>query len=601
MFPWTHAEAGYEPKADLLGTMEFFKRRLATEAEMLQGEDEMRKEKERLAKEAYDERLPKPDEPRGSFQDPGDRKAPDGVDPVAGVVQVHSMATPIQTPTPDQGEGGEIGAQVAVPTGSQGDEMGLRINPFHSAQRERDDRRWSPEDQLGEVDALSGPLFNEEQVKRFEELQRAAPMLIGRMPEVFQPAWMTAEDRRLQEKEAETEKELEQQKKMTLDREKLEVLDRMRKMEEEVFRFQMASEEMRRSNQRLLSENQKLRMQIEARFENEKKTRPEEFKTPEEGVPEEEKKGEQGGFETPRRGGQPGGSNGSPVDPKMMMKGMLKLMEGMQMMQSQILEVKKEKTMEVVKGAVSELPKLPEWRAETAPLDLTDWLLTIEPAMGDLSDGSQQWWEKVLGAARSWYAEHQEKTPLEKVNHRPKMPEELNEPRFQRLEKRSTALLMSAIPATQQEEVIAGKEISTMAVLGRLMTSYQPGGLSEKAAILSALDAPEEAQGMAQAVRPDATIQVKGLGRLMRKVLKDNTDLAFRIQLAKSTLAIDTTPTEATVMTYANHLPAEVEQVAHQDKKRSERAGAFQNHCQKGHHTSHSQPQRSHKHPCHHT
>ena len=563
--------------------MEFFKRRMATEAEMIQGEDEMKKEKDRLAKEAYEERLPRSDEPRGSFQEPGDRKAPDGVDSSAGVVQIHSMATPIQTPTPDQDEARDPGAQVAVHTGSQGDEMGLRMNPFHSVQKEREDRRWSPED-LGEIDALSGPLFNDEQVRRFEELQRAAPMLVGRMPDVFRPAWMTAEDRKYQEKEAEKEK------KTFLEQEKFEVLERMRRMEEEVFRFQMASEDLRKSNQKLLTENQKLRMQIEARFENEKKPRPEEFKTPEEGIPEGEKIEGERGFQTPRREGLPGGSSSSPVDPKMMMKGMLKLMEGMQMMQSQILEVKKEKTMEVVKGAVSELPKLPDWKAETAPLDLTDWLLTIEPAMGDLSDGSQQWWEKVLGAARTWYAEHQEKTPLEKVNHRPRMPEELNEPRFQRLEKRSTALLMSAIPPTQQEEVIAGKEISTMAVLGRLMSSYQPGGLSEKAAILSALDAPEEAQGMAQAVvglrkwlrwhrrageigvvRPDATIQVKGLGRLMKKVLKDNTDLAFRIQLAKSTLAIDTTPTETTVMTYANHLLAEVEQVAHQDKKRSEK------------------------------
>ena len=66
---------------------------------------------------------------------------------------------------------------------------------------------------------------------------------------------------------------------------------------------------------------------------------------------------------------------------------------------------------------------------------------------------------------------------------------------------------------------------------------------------------------------------MKGLGRLMKKVLKDNTDLAFRIQLAKSTLAIDTTPTEATVMTYANHLLAEVEQIAHQDRRRTEKAG----------------------------
>ena len=111
--------------------------------------------------------------------------------------------------------------------------------------------------------------------------------------------------------------------------------------------------------------------------------------------------------------------------------------------------------------------------------------------------------------------------------------------RFQRLEKRATALLMAAIPATQQEEVIAGKDVSTMSILGRLMISYQRGGLSEKWAILTALDSPEEASTLSQAVlglrkwlrwhrragevgvvRP-ATIQVKGLGRLMGRVLKD--------------------------------------------------------------------------------
>ena len=56
----------------------------------------------------------------------------------------------------------------------------------------------------------------------------------------------------------------------------------------------------------------------------------------------------------------------------------------------------------------------------------------------------------------------------------------------------------------------------------------------------------------------------------MRKVLKDNGDLAFRIQLAKSSLQIDTTPTEASVMTFAHHLLAEVEQVAHQDRRRKD-------------------------------
>ena len=258
-------------------------------------------------------------------------------------------------------------------------------------------------------------------------------------------------------------------------------------------------------------------------------------------------------------------------------------------MQTQILDVKRHKEVEVVKSGVAALHRLPEWKADTAPLDLTDWFLTIEPAMGDLSDGSQQWWEGMLSAARRWYATHLEKTPLERVAHKPEAPSELQEYKFQRLEKRAATLLMGAIPASMQEEVVAGKDITTISILAKLMLSYQPGGLTEKTAILHALDSPEEAQGLTSAViglrrwlrwhrragevgvvRPDATIQAKGLGRLMRKVLKDNGDLAFRIQLAKSSLQIDTTPTESSVMTFAHHLLAEVEQVAHQDKRKKD-------------------------------
>ena len=210
------------------------------------------------------------------------------------------------------------------------------------------------------------------------------------------------------------------------------------------------------------------------------------------------------------------------------LNGMMKVMQGMQVMQTQILDVKRQKDLEVVKSGVVELPKLQEWKADTAPLDLTDWFLSIEPAMGDLSDGSQQWWDGMLRAAKSWYSTHLEKTPLERVVHRPEAPPELKEMRHQRLEKRAAAVLMAAIPVSQQEEVIAGKEISTISILGKLMLSYQPGGLTEKAAILHALDSPE-AQGLTQAVmglrrwlrwhrragdvgvvRPDATIHVIG-------------------------------------------------------------------------------------------
>lgn len=87
------------------------------------------------------------------------------------------------------------------------------------------------------------------------------------------------------------------------------------------------------------------------------------------------------------------------LDIKRTMQGMMKLMEGMQLMQDQVLVKKQE--VEVGKSPLK-LQKLPEWKVDTTASDLTDWFLTIEP-IGDLSEGSQQWWDAMLKAAKAWY------------------------------------------------------------------------------------------------------------------------------------------------------------------------------------------------------
>ena len=465
-------------------------------------------------------------------------------------------------------------------------------------------------------------LFDEEQLRRMNDLMIQAPLLMGSReePPSSRPGWLREEEekqrRLMEQKEREREDWRDQQRRVLMLQEEgqLKLLEKVRGLEKETQNSQKEVDELRQmnlalieNNKRLLEDNRKMREGTREMIEKMRQLPDSPFKTPEGvqegGVEKEDEEGrtetqegaekeeeeKKGGETTPRKKAEEGGVAGSPVDSKLMMKGMMKLMEGMQMMQSQILEVRKNKDVEVVKGSVGELPRLAEWRPDTAPLDLTDWLISIEPAMGDLSDGSQQWWEEMITTSKRWYAEHQELTPLEKVSHEVAVPSRLQDPKFQRLEKRATALLMAAIPSQQQEEVIAAKEVSAIGVLTRLMIAYQPGGLSEKAAILGALDAPDEAQTLGQAVlglrrwlrwhrragdigvvRPDATIQVRGLQKLVRKILKDHGDLAFRIQLAKSSLLIDTVPTSDSVLRYANHLLAEIEQVAHQDKKKKE-------------------------------
>ena len=486
------------------------------------------------------------------------------------------------------------------------------------------------------------PLFSEDQLRQLDQVYSRGPLLHRSETPVERPEWLKEEEEKHLRRVEEKERSKEEMMRMTMMREfqQAPFLSRIQGLEREneearrgIRVLEKENEEVRRANEEIRKSNEVLRKDFEALLKESRGLKDrmklfgaspygtpdhpqkEAVEPPEEAAdPQEEfkKKEDEEGFERGwrkpwskteeaeqfRTPGEEGGSKKETAagseDQSLMLKSMLKLMEGMHVLQAEIMNVRKTKDLEAVKGFVGELQKLPEWRADSAPLDLTDWLLAIGPQMGDLSDNSQTWWEQVLSMVKKWYHDHMELSPLERVNHQPKLPLELQETRYQRLEKRATALLMQAIPVSQQEEVIAGKEVTVVSILSRLMLSYQSGGLSEKSAILAALDSPEEAQNLAAAVsglrkwlrwhrragevgvtRPDATIQARGLSKLMRKVLRDNQDLGFRISLAKSSLHVDTTPTESSVMTFAHHLLAETEQIAHQDRKKKSEQGTM--------------------------
>lgn len=284
------------------------------------------------------------------------------------------------------------------------------------------------------------------------------------------------------------------------------------------------------------------------------------------------------------------------------MEVMLKILQGMQAMQKQFLddreEDKGERSAEVVRGGQQTLPSLPEWQATTGPIDLNDWLALIEPIMSDLTASSSQWWSQLMEEAGRWYQRHMALTPLDRVNHDPNPSSLLNQPRWTRLERRASTMLVMALPDVQREELISTKRLSALKIICHLLKTYQPGGLAEKELILRSLESPVEVSSLSEAVQalrrwsrwrrragelgvlePDPFILLKGLNRLIKKPLENNRDLSFRINLARSTLQVDSTPTAASVTSFAMHLLAEFEQVAHQEnipakKKQEEKTRA---------------------------
>ena len=71
--------------------------------------------------------------------------------------------------------------------------------------------------------------------------------------------------------------------------------------------------------------------------------------------------------------------------------------------------------------------------------------------MGDLTTSSHEWWSKLVEEAKGWYLNHQKLGPLERLDHRPLPSMELSAPRWGRLERRATSLLLAALPDPQKE------------------------------------------------------------------------------------------------------------------------------------------------------
>ena len=235
---------------------------------------------------------------------------------------------------------------------------------------------------------------------------------------------------------------------------------------------------------------------------------------------------------------------------------------------------------ETVKPGITELPSLPSYTPESGSIDLINWVTHITPIMEDLSDSSSLWWTETLQDVMTWYTRYSTSTPLERVQLLP-VRSSTAKPEWARVERRATAMMLTAIPANLKEEVIATGGVTTVNLLAKLFSTYQPGNRQEKALVLANLEKPAEctdAKGAVEALRkwalwrrramaigitePDATVLLQGLDRICGSVVRADSELAFRVSLIRSTLQVDTCPNAESVTRLFQHLQAELEQQA---------------------------------------
>ena len=130
------------------------------------------------------------------------------------------------------------------------------------------------------------------------------------------------------------------------------------------------------------------------------------------------------------------------------------------------------------------------------------------------------------------------------------------------MQQAAISLLPDALPVWLQTELISNRQLDSTAIIFRVLTAFQPGGLSEKSAILDALTRSVPGKAFSdtlialrtwnrlkqraeelKATIPDPSILVVALDRPCSSVLSTNPNISFRSASFRHELNIDTIPT----------------------------------------------------------
>ncbi|CAE7297817.1 unnamed protein product, partial [Symbiodinium sp. KB8] len=255
------------------------------------------------------------------------------------------------------------------------------------------------------------------------------------------------------------------------------------------------------------------------------------------------------------------------------------LITGMSQLQ-QVLLKQKSDTIDIEGKAVTELVKLPEYTVETGAIDFQDYLYLAEQQIATLAAGASEWWAQTLKVAQAAYAEYQTLSPVKRLNVVARLTPELQEPKYQKLERKVVSLVLASLPKGVRDDLVAYRVQGVHQILYRLMVIFQPGGAQDRAQLLKQLDVNETSQGPGEAIiairrwyrllqrardlgvtLPDESLQVKSLSMIVKRTAEQNADFKFRLALARTELQVDTRPTQDNVYRYLQHLLAELEQL----------------------------------------
>ena len=241
----------------------------------------------------------------------------------------------------------------------------------------------------------------------------------------------------------------------------------------------------------------------------------------------------------------------------------------------------KQARQEVIKPGVNTLPELPVVGPESC-LHFADWIHSSRPALSDVSDTSEELWALVLSEARAWYKAYLRLDAVSRLTSKPIPSEEITQPKWARVSRRIETMILAACPAPVREEISAARVTGLLSVVARLYVIYAPGGLAEREIGLRHIQDPSQGTNVKDTVDilrrwsrwcdrmkelggtlPDSALRVKALEKITRVVLQANPDVAFRVNLTRAALQVDTNPDDTKVEQLHAQMLGELETIVH--------------------------------------
>lgn len=145
-----------------------------------------------------------------------------------------------------------------------------------------------------------------------------------------------------------------------------------------------------------------------------------------------------------------------------------------------------------------------------------------------------------------------------------------------------TSLLLQAVPKSIKDEIIATRELTTTAILFRVMRTYQPGGLIEKSRLLedlTTIPTTKTAQEVVASLRlwkrkasraselcaqlPDPLLLIRTLDGIAKPVVDGSHQASFRIASFRMNYGLDIRTSITNVWLFYDLLLAEAEVAVH--------------------------------------